>query len=145
MIGRTMAFSRPMAKAAQISCGEMKEHYDRLKGFEEYFLWTIKNRIPMAYLQGDPNAKVPWINNICFYGADAGVIRDRLGEQDICVSRSSACAKSNAASHVLEAIKTDDALLSGAIRFSFGSRTTKERVRTAIEATVEIVRKLRGE
>ena len=134
-----------MAKAAQLACGEMKEHYDRLKAFEEYFLWTIKNRIPMAYLQGDPNAKVPWINNICFYGADSGLIRDRLGEQDICVSRSSACAKSNAASHVLEAIKTDDALLSGAIRFSFGSRTTKERVRTAVEATVEIVRKLRGE
>lgn len=133
-----------MAKAAQLACGEMQSHYDRLKEFENLFLWMIRNRIPMAYLQGDPKHKVPWINNICFYGVDSGRIRDELGEREICVSRSSACSKSNAASHVLESIGTDEALLSGAVRFSFGSRTTKERIRKAAEATAEIVNKLRG-
>jgi len=133
-----------MAKAAQLACAEMQSHYDKLKGFEQDFLWMIRNKIPMSYLQGDPDAKVPWINNICFYGADAGRIRDELGKREICVSRSSACSKSSSASHVLEAIGTDETLLSGAVRFSFGSRTTKERIRTAADATAEIVRKLRG-
>jgi len=134
-----------MAKAAQISCGRIDEYYKKMQHFEELFLDLIRNNIPMAYLQGGERAKVPWICNICFYGADAGRIRDLLGEREICVSRSSACAKdTDQASHVLEAIGTDEALLSGAVRFSFGARTTDERIKTAAKATAEIVRKLRG-
>ena len=133
-----------MAKAAQISCGRMREYYEKMQHFEELFLRLIKNNVPMSYLQGSAAAKVPWICNICFYNADAGRIRDMLGEREICVSRSSACAKGDGASHVLEAIGTDEALLNGAVRFSFGSRTTDERIRAAAHATAEIVAKLRG-
>lgn len=133
-----------MAKAAQVSCGRMQEYYEKMQHFEELFLGLIRNSIPMAYLQGNPAAKVPWICNICFYGADAGRIRDLLGEREICVSRSSACAKGDGASHVLEAIGTDEGLLSGAVRFSFGARTTDERIKKAAMATAEIVAKLRG-
>lgn len=134
-----------MAKAAQISCGRIDEYYKKMQHFEDLFLDLIRNSIPMAYVQGADRAKVPWICNICFYDADAGVIRDKLGERDICVSRSSACANNtDQASHVLEAIGTDEALLSGAVRFSFGARTTDDRIRTAVQATAEIVAKLRG-
>lgn len=134
-----------MAKAAQISCARMREYYEKMKHFEDLFLGLIRESVPMAYLQGNPAAKVPWISNICFYNADAGRVRDMLGEREICVSRSSACAKGDGASHVLEAIGTDEALLSGAVRFSFGARTTDERIHTAAKATAEIVAKLRGQ
>lgn len=134
-----------MAKAAQVSCARMDEYYKKMRHFEELFLGLIRNNIPMVYLQGSEQSKVPWICNICFYDADAGRIRDMLGEREICVSRSSACAKdTDQASHVLEAIGTDAALLGGAVRFSFGARTTDERIRTAAHATAEIVAKLRG-
>lgn len=134
-----------MAKAAQISCSRMREYYEKMQHFEALFLGLIKDNVPMAYLQGSAEAKVPWICNVCFYNADAGRIRDLLGEREICVSRSSACAKGDGASHVLEAIGTDEALLNGAVRFSFGARTTDERIKTAAMATAEIVAKLRGQ
>ena len=114
-----------------------------MKELESLFLDTVHNTIPMSYLQGSYEHKVPWINNICFADADAGRIRDELGKREICVSRTSACSKSGERSHVLEAIGTAEALQSGAIRVSFGSRTNEERVRTALAALREIVFDLR--
>ena len=133
-----------MAKAAQIACGKMGEEWDRLKALETLFLGLVRKTIPMAYLQGNYEHKVPWINNICFYDADAGRVRDALGKREICVSRTSACSKSGDKSHVLEAIGTDEALQSGAVRFSFGSRTTEERIRIAAKALREVVAQLRA-
>ena len=133
-----------MAEAARISCGKMKEEWERLKGLEELFLSLVYKTIPMTYLQGDPDAKVPWINNICFYGADSVRIRDELGEREICVSRTSACSESSSElSHVLEAIGTDEGLASGAIRFSFGSRTTEDKIRIAAKNLREVVAGIR--
>lgn len=133
-----------MAEAARISCGRMGEEYQRLKNLEEIFLGKIRQGIPMSYLQGAYSAKVPWINNICFHNADSARIRDELGKMEICVSRTSACAKSNDMSHVLEAIGTRGDLATGAVRFSFGSRSNEEKIRTAANATQEIVAKLRS-
>jgi len=133
-----------MAEAAKISCARMGEEWDRLKKLEQLFLGLVMRSIPMSYLQGNPDYKVPWINNICFYGADSGRIRDEMGRREICVSRTSACSKSGAKSHVLEAIGTNEALTSGAVRFSFGSRTTEERVRLAAAALKDVVAKLRN-
>jgi cysteine desulfurase len=133
-----------LAAAAQQSVSHMTEEWKRMKELEELFLEDIRNRIPMAYLQGDPAHKVPWISNICFYHADAGKIRDELGKRNICVARSSACAKSTDPSHVLAAIGTRDELLEGAIRFSFGKRTTAKKLRKAAAETACIVEGLRG-
>lgn len=132
-----------MAEAAKISCGSMAEEWDRLSKLEVLFLGLIKKTIPMSYLQGNPDYKVPWINNICFYGADSGLIRDELGKREICVSRTSACANSGAKSHVLEAIGTSESLASGAVRFSFGSRTTETKIKTAASELREVVASLR--
>jgi len=133
-----------MAEAARITCGRMAEEWDRLKKLEDIFLGLIRKTIPMTYLQGNADYKVPWINNICFYGADAGQIRDDLGRREICVSRTSACSKSGAKSHVLEAIGTREALVSGAVRFSFGSRTTEKKIRTAAAELRDVVASLRS-
>ena len=133
-----------MAEAAKISCGRIAEEMNRLRGLEQIFLKQIRKTIPMAWLQGNPANKVPWINNICFNGADAGRIRDELGKREICVSRTSACAKSGAASHVLKAIGTNEALVSGAVRFSFGSRTTEKKIRTAAAELRDVVARIRA-
>jgi len=133
-----------MAMAAKLACSEMRANYDKLKEFETLFLGLVRKSIPMAYLQGNYDYKVPWINNICFYGADAGRIRDELGKREICVSRTSACAKSGDKSHVLESIGTHEALQAGAIRFSFGSRTTEEKLKIAASELRDIVAKIRA-
>ena len=113
----------------------MKENWKHQKSLEEAFLKEIFDSTPMSYIQGNQEFKVPWITNICFYEADGEKIRDRLGERGFCVSRTSACALSGAASHVLEAIKTRGELLEGAIRFSFGRPTSKQQV---IDAAKEV-------
>jgi cysteine desulfurase len=133
-----------MAAAARLSCGRMAKEWERLQNLEKIFLGLVRKTIPMSYLQGNPDYKVPWINNICFNGADSGRIRDELGKREICVSRTSACSKSGAKSHVLEAIGTNEALVSGAVRFSFGSRTTEKKVRTAAAELREVVAQLRS-
>lgn len=133
-----------MAAAARLSCGRMAEEWKRLDKLERIFLELVRKTIPMSYLQGSAEYKVPWINNICFYGVDSGRIRDELGLREICVSRTSACSKSGAKSHVLDAIGTNEALTSGAVRFSFGSRTTEKKVRTAAAELREVVARLRS-
>lgn len=132
-----------ISEAAKIACSEMDENIKNMKSLEEVFLNEIKNNIPMSFLQGCKDNKVPWINNICFYNADGGEVRDRLGELETCVSRSSACAKSSDPSHVLQSIGTRQELLAGAIRFSFGRFTTEEDVVTAAHQTARIIEEIR--
>jgi cysteine desulfurase len=95
-------------------------------------------------LQGAHRNKVPWITNICFEGVDGGDLRDALGKREICVSRSSACSKSNAASHVLEAIGCPVELSGSAIRFSFGRRSNYERLEQAVKALEDVVSEMRS-
>ena len=129
-----------MAEAARLACANMGPEWDRLKHLESVFLTRLRKTIPMMYVQGNEDYKVPWINNICFYG-----VRDELGRREICVSRTSACAKSGDKSHVLEAIGTPEALQDGAVRVSFGLRTTQERVCIAADALHDVVSSIRKE
>ena len=137
-----------MAKAAQISCGRMREFYEQMEHFERLLLEGIRNRIPMVYscptMMPPKGSKVPWICNVCFHGVDGGYVQDELGKREICVSRSSACAKSQSEpSHVLQALGVPPELASCAIRFSFGARTSDDRINETLDALVEIVGKAR--
>jgi cysteine desulfurase len=132
-----------LAEAAKIAFSEMRENWEKQKELESAFIKQVFNTIPMSYIQGNQEFKVPWITNICFYEANGEKIRDLLGDRGYCVSRTSACALSNAASHVLEAIKTRPELMDGAIRFSFGRPTTNQQVIDAAKETACIVEGLR--
>jgi cysteine desulfurase len=132
-----------LGTAAKIAGAEMEEEWNRLEGLELGFIQLVQDRIGDVYLQGAHEHKVPWITNICFDGLDGGALRDALGAAGICVSRSSACAKSNSASHVLESIQCPKELSECAIRFSFGRKTTKERLQTTLETLEDIVMRMR--
>jgi len=132
-----------LGEAAQIAGDEMEQEWDRLEEMEQDFLQIVRDRIGGVHLQGSHRNKVPWITNICFEGCDGGELRDALGKKEICVSRSSACSKSNAASHVLAAIGCPEELSGSAIRFSFGRRSNYERLEQAVKALEEVVTKMR--
>jgi cysteine desulfurase len=133
-----------LGEAARIADQEMAREWARLEELEHYWLQLVQDRIGHVYLQGAHGAKVPWISNICFEGLDGGTLRDALCDQGVCVSRSSACAKSNAASHVLEAIECPKELSECAIRFSFGRKTNEERLQKALETLEDVVEKMRN-
>jgi cysteine desulfurase len=133
-----------LGEAARIAGNEMEQEWDRLEDMETAFLQFVRDRIGGVHLQGAHQNKVPWITNICFEGVDGGELRDALGKREICVSRSSACAKSNAASHVLAAIGCPPELSGSAIRFSFGRRSNYERLEAAVNALEDVVTQMRS-
>ena len=133
-----------LGEAAEIARREMKEEWERLEELELVFLQLVQDRIGRAHLQGDHGSKVPWITNLCFEGVDGEVLRDALCAHDICVSRSSACSKSKAASHVLEAIQCPADLRDCAIRFSIGRKTTYDRLEKAVVVLEDLIRKMRA-
>jgi len=134
-----------LAEAAKKSYDEMRENWERQKSLEKVFLKELLGTTPMSYVQGNREFKVPWITNVCFYEADGEKVRDQLGKRGYCVSRTSACATSGDASHVLEAIKTRGDLLEGAIRFSFGRPTSESDVIGAAKETSCVVAGIRKE
>ena len=131
------------AKATQIACAELEKELKRFEGLEEVFLQELYKNVPMAYVQGDEDYKVPWICNVCFYGVNGEALRDALEGEGICVSRSSACAMSGAASHVLEAIDTRKDLAQGALRISFGRMTSRDDVIRCARVIAHYVNQLR--
>jgi len=134
-----------LAEAAKKSYAEMRENWERQKHLEQAFLKELLSTTPMSYIQGNREFKVPWITNICFYEANGEKVRDELGKRGYCVSRTSACAESEAVSHVLEAIKTRKDLVDDAIRFSFGRPTTEQDVIDAAKEASCVVAGVRKE
>jgi cysteine desulfurase len=134
-----------LGEAAKIAHEEMEEEWERLEAMEIGFLDAVTDEVAGAHIQGDRDQKVPWISNICFSGVDGLKLREALGDEGICVSRSSACAKSGAASHVLEAIQCPENLRTCAIRFSLGRMTALEDLAIAYDELVRAVARLRNE
>lgn len=133
-----------MVEAAKKMQPHIEDNLKKLKHLERVFLDAVRSNIPMSYVQGNANMKAPWIQNICFFEVDGATLRDLLGREGICVSRSSACATSGEPSHVLESIGLHEQLHPGAIRFSFGAHTTEAELLEAAKTTENLVRRLRG-
>lgn len=133
-----------LGEAADIAQREMKSEWERLEELELAFLQLVQDRVGYIHLQGDHSAKVPWITNLCFEGVDGESLRDALCASDICVSRSSACSKSKADSHVLEAIECPTELRGCAIRFSIGRKTNYDRLKKAVVVLEELVHRMRS-
>jgi len=76
--------------------------------------------------------KCPWILNVSFLGCDS---KDVIGliENDICVSKTSACAKNDDPSHVLLGMGLNDERCKSAIRISWGRFTTEREMRKAAD------------
>lgn len=132
-----------MAEATKKAYAEMKENWEHQKNLEMAFLKELSTSVPMAYIQGNREFKVPWITNVCFFEAHGEKVRDLLADRGYCVSRTSACAKSGTPSHVLEAIKTRKDLAETAIRFSFGRSTSTEDVTGVAKEVSRIVSDIR--
>jgi cysteine desulfurase len=80
--------------------------------------------------------------NISFEGVNGHALRDSLDK--ICVSCSSACAKSNDPSHVLDAMRIEPSISSCAIRISPGRLTTQDEMDEAAVSIAANVARLRA-
>lgn len=132
-----------MAKALEIACPQIESFWDHTEALEQAFIEALRRNVPLCYVQGNTNQKVPWITNVSFYGVDGGKLREYLSERGFCVSRSSACAVSDGASHVLKSIDVRPELEHNAVRFSFGRETSLNDVLECAEAVRDGCNELR--
>ncbi|MFC3388246.1 cysteine desulfurase family protein [Salinicoccus sesuvii] len=120
-----------MARALRLAIEQQKESVNRILNYNR------KVRSALEGLHGihiQPSG-VPHILNVSFRGAKGEVVVNALGNHNIMVSTTSACAsKLKKLNETLLAMGNKRAVIEGSIRISFSSLTQEEEVDTLITA-----------
>ena len=92
----------------------------------------------------DRRQRLPNTTNIGFARLEAEAILLLLSEQGVCASAGAACSSGSLEpSHVLRAMRIDDKIAHGAIRFSLSRYTTDAEMDRALEVLPGVIRRLR--
>jgi cysteine desulfurase len=133
-----------MGRAAELArqrLGEMPrvaQQRDRLQR-------EILNRIEDAHVNGRTDLRLPNTTNIGFARLEAEAILLLLSEQGICASAGAACSSGSLEpSHVLRAMRIDERIAHGAVRFSLSRYTTDAEVDRALDVLPGVIAKLRA-
>ncbi|MEL0107532.1 MAG: IscS subfamily cysteine desulfurase [Rhodospirillaceae bacterium] len=131
-----------LGKAAALAQAEMAEEGERLTILRNRLLKGLRERIPEAALNGDPDTRIPGNINMSFAGIDGEALL--AGLKNIAVSSGSACTSASIEpSYVLKALGLDDALARSSLRIGLGRFTTETEIDFAIgeiEKQVEALR-----
>jgi len=121
-----------------------EEENDRIREMRDKLIDGIRNEIPDVMLNGPEEKRTPQNANITFHYVEGESITLHLDMRGIAVSTGSACfSKSLEASHVIMGIGGDHERAHGSVRFTFGRFNTEDQVEEVIEATSDIIKKLR--
>lgn len=132
-------------KAAKLITAQLKEENGRIACLKDRFLKDIQRSIPDSLVFGSGKKCVPHILNIGFRDVDSGALLLALNQIGVSVSSGSACSSGSAeVSHVLRAIGADTDSY-GAIRFSFGLKTTQEDLDYVVQYLPEILNRLKND
>jgi cysteine desulfurase len=127
-----------LAKTSLAKISEVAAKRDRLEQ-------SILASIPDSHLIGQNEKRVPNTTNIGFARLEAEAILLLLSEQNVCASAGSACSSGSLEpSPVLLAMKVDERIAHGAIRFSLSRYTTDREIDRALEVLPPIIAKLRA-
>ncbi|HEX3358712.1 MAG TPA: aminotransferase class V-fold PLP-dependent enzyme [Tepidisphaeraceae bacterium] len=106
---------------------------------------TVLDTIPDSHLIGDPAHRVPNTSNLAFTRLEAEAILLLLSEQGICASAGAACSSGSLEpSPVLRAMKIEEKIAHGAIRFSLSRYTTNAEIDTTLSILPKIIDRLRA-
>lgn len=115
--------------------GSEAAHVEELRA---YLVTRITERFPDAHINGAAGPHAGGIVNVSFPGHEGEFLAAQLSERSVAVSSKSACLSGGGeGSHVVAAM--DPAYAEGALRFSFGTQTTKDDIDYAIAVLAEIV------
>jgi cysteine desulfurase len=128
------------AKVARDSLGEMP----RVARMRDRLERKILERIDIARVNGDVNARLPNTTNIGFHRLEAEPILLLLSERGICASAGAACSSGSLEpSHVLRAMYVDPLYAHGSIRFSLSRFNTDADVDRCMEVLPGVIERLR--
>ena len=134
-----------LAAACRATAMERIEVNERLAGFRARFENAI-SFIKGVSITGVNESRIAGVTHLTVDGASSEELLFLLDEAGVSVSGGSSCASGALEpSHVLLAMGMPPEQARGAVRFSYGHRTTKEDIDYAIGALADAVYRLRGE
>ncbi len=130
-------------KAAEL-CGEvMPEESARLRRLRDKLQDRILSSVEDAYLNGDPERRLPHNLNISFAYVEGESVLMGVNKETA-LSSGSACTSSTLEpSYVIAALGASTELAHSSIRFSLHRFTTEEEVDYVAGRTIEVVKRLR--
>jgi cysteine desulfurase len=124
-----------LATALTLANTEQPALARKVAALRDTFIAAVLDGVPGALLTGHPVHRLPSVASFCFPGTSGESVLLELERQGVVVSSGSACAAgSDAPSHVLLALGLEPATAQTAVRFSFDSGVTSDRLETAAGA-----------
>jgi cysteine desulfurase len=142
----SVALAVGMCRALESWDADRKSRVDRMHDLRERFENAILAGYPTAVLIGAKAERLPHVSNIAFLGLDRQQLFLALDQAGVACSTGSACASgSSEPSPVHVAMGCDPAVISSALRFSFGVQTTLAEVDEAARRILQVCNNLRRE
>ena len=130
-------------KAAEI-CGEvMPEESARLRRLRDKLQDRILSNVEEAYLNGDPERRLPHNLNISFAYVEGESVLMGVNKETALSSGSACTSATLEPSYVISALGVDSELAHSSIRFGLHRFSTEEEVDFVGKRTVEVVHRLR--
>jgi cysteine desulfurase len=139
-----VAGSVGMAEALRVTGRRRADEVARIRPLRDRLAGGLAERVPGAFVNGDPARKVAGNCHVGFPGVEAETLLVALDREGLCAAAGSSCTSgATEPSHVLEAmgVPRDAALAS--IRLSLGYASTADDVDTALELIPRAVEQLR--
>lgn len=133
-----------LAKALEISCGDMEEKNARIIKMRDYLIDNILSKIPNSRLNGHRTKRLPGNINISFDYIEGESLLLLLDMAGIAASSGSACTSGSLdPSHVLLSIGLPHETAHGSLRLSLGDENTEEDAEYILEKLPAIIERLR--
>lgn len=130
-----------LTKAAEISCGNMEENFEKVKEIKARFIEELQSIDNVRINSPLSDEFLPYILSVSFRGVRGEVLLHFLEESGIYVSTGSACSSKErvriGGSYVLKALGLNNDEIGGGIRFSFSDDNTLEEV----DYTIDVLNK----
>ena len=131
--------------AAELAQSEMNERNEYTRRLRDQFENQVEAQIDDILFNGDRGRRLPHLSNISFRYVEGEGLLIHLDMQGVAVSTGSACSSGTLEpSPVIRALRGDEELARGAIRFSFGKENTDADVEYAADALRRSVERLRA-
>ena len=133
-----------MGRAAELALASLPD-MPRVAALRDRLQQGILSAMPDSAVNGRTDLRLPNTTNVGFARLEAEAILILLSEQGVCASAGAACSSGSLEpSHVLRAMRIDERIAHGAIRFSLSRYTTVEEVDRALQILPGVIAKLRA-
>lgn len=132
-------------KAAEFVQKQVTAYAEKIRPLRDALENGILETIPNTELNGHATQRLANTTNITFRGVESEALLLLLDKAGVCASSGSAClADSDEPSHVVKAMKPDNAASRQMIRFSLGASNTTREIEATLDALAGAVQNLRA-